>query len=308
MATPDLAVLGNLILDDVVLPDGTTRMAQPGGAALYVALGARLWGVEVGIVSVVGDDYPATILESLGERGIDLAGVRRVAGPTLRTWLLYEGRRRRVVHRLDGPTHAEVSPTGADLPAGWTPRTCHLAPMPFAVQRDLVADLSRRPGLLLSLDPYELVRERDLPAWHELLAGLDLLLLSEDEMELPGGLEEPEAALRRLAGPPGRLRQVLYKQAERGGLLFDPPANSFRGWEPVATRTVEPTGAGDAFAGGLLAGRFLGEGTQPAIQRGLVSAGLALDGQGPEALLRATPAEAERRLQALRSTPESGRT
>ena len=74
----------------------------------------------------------------------------------------------------------------------------------------------------------------------------------------------------------------------------------------LATRIVEPTGAGDAFAGGLLAGRLLGESTHRAIERGLVSAGIALDGFGPEALLSSTPAEAERRLQALRSTPESG--
>ena len=308
MAAPDLAVLGNLILDDVVLPDGTTRMAQPGGAALYAALGARLWGVEVGVVSVVGRDYPSEVLQGLDERGIDISGVRRADGPTLRTWLLYEGRRRRVVHRLDGPTHAEVSPGAEDLPPDRAPRACHLAPMPFATQRQLVAELSRRPGTLLSLDPYELVREEALPAWHELLAGLDLLFLSEDEMELPGGLAEPEEALRRLAGPPGRLRQVLYKRGERGGLLFDPPESRFRRWEALPTRIVEPTGAGDAFAGGLLAGRLLGEGTEPAIQRGLVSAGFALDGPGPEALLRATPAEAERRLQALRSTPESGPT
>ena len=145
MAGPSLAIFGNLILDDVVLPDGRTRMGQPGGAALYAALGARLWGVGVGVVSVVGEDYPAAVLRRLDALGIELAGVRRTDGPTLRTWLLYEGRRRRVVHRLDGPTHAEVSPGPADLPAGWRPRACHLAPMPFAAQAELVAALAGRP-------------------------------------------------------------------------------------------------------------------------------------------------------------------
>ncbi len=298
MSGPDLAILGNLILDDVVLPDGTTRMGQPGGAAIYAALGARLWEVDVGIVSVVGEDYPAPILETLAERGIDLEGVRRTAGPTLRTWLLYEGRRRRVVHRLDGPTHAEVSPGAGDLPAGWRPRACHLAPMPFAVQRELVATLGERPDLLLSLDPYELVREEALPEWHELLAGLDLLFLSEDEMELPGGLAEPEPALRRLAGPAGRLQRLLYKQGAHGGLAFDIPGDRFRHWQPLSTEVAEPTGAGDAFAGGLLAGHLLGDTPGRALARGLVSASFALDGQGPEALLSATPSAAAERLDA----------
>ena len=308
MAGPDLAVLGNLILDDVVLADGTTRMAQPGGAAIYAALGARLWQVDVGIVSVVGEDYPSEVLETLTERGIELAGVRRVAGPTLRTWLLYEGRRRRIVHRLDGPTHAEASPTAGQMPSGWAPGVCHLAPLPFAIQRELVAEMSRRRGQLLSLDPYELVREEALPEWHALLAGIDLLFLSEDEMELPGGLAEPEEALRRLAGPPGRLRQVLYKQGVRGGLVYDARTEVCRRWSALPGRAVEPTGAGDAFAGGLLAGRLLGEDADRAIERGLVSAGFALEGRGPEALLRATPAEAGRRLQVVRSPAAPDRT
>ncbi len=299
MAHLDLAVLGNLILDDVVLPDGTTRMGQPGGAALYAALGARVWQVEVGIISVVGADYPAATLDTLTGRGIDLAGVRRVAGPTLRTWLLYEDRRRRVVHRLDGPTHAEVSPGPGDLPEGWRPRACHLAPMPFASQRELVAALASRPGLILSLDPYELVREGALAAWHELLAGVDLLFLSEDEMELAGGLAEPEPALRRLAGSPGRLSGILYKQGRRGGLAFDPRGGHCERWQPAPTAVVDPTGAGDAFAGGLLAGRLLGDAPREAIARGLVSASFALAGSGPEALLAATPADAADRLTSL---------
>jgi ribokinase len=299
MTGPDLAVFGNLILDDVVLADGATRMAQPGGAALYVALGAALWEVEVGIVSVVGDDYPATVLETLAARGIDLEGVRRTAGPNLRTWLLYEGRRRRVVHRLDGPTHGEVSPGPNDLPGSWHPRACHLAPMPFQVQDELAAQLARRPDLLLSLDPYELLYEEALPAWHDLLAGLDLLFLSEDEMELPGGLAQPEPALRRLAGAPGRLRQVLYKMGARGGLAFDPRADRFQPWQPLPTESGEPTGAGDAFAGGLVAGLLLGDAPALAINRGLVSASFALGGDGPEALLDAGPAAATKRLTAL---------
>ena len=42
--SPDLVVLGNLLVDDMVFPDGRTRKAEPGGATLYAALGASLWG------------------------------------------------------------------------------------------------------------------------------------------------------------------------------------------------------------------------------------------------------------------------
>ena len=113
-------------------------------------------------------------------------------------------------------------------------------------------------------------------------------------MELPGGLADPEAALRRLAGPPGRLSRVLYKQGPRGGLAFDVAADRFERWRPSAAEIVDPTGAGDAFAGGLLAGRLLGDAPAAAIARGLVSASFALAGDGPEALLRAAPTDRRR--------------
>ena len=161
--SPNLAILGNLIVDDIVHPDGRTEMGQPGGAALYAALGAVLWCESVAIVSRVGDDYPADVLEGLVARGIDLSCVARLPGGSLRTWLLYEGRRRRVVHRLGGPTHAEASPVAADVPAGWSCGAIHLAPMPLSVQQSLIQELGGREGTVLSADPYELLREEKLP-------------------------------------------------------------------------------------------------------------------------------------------------
>jgi hypothetical protein len=59
MQTPSIVLLGNLLVDDVVFADGTTRMGQAGGALLYGELGATLWGARPGLVSVLGDDYPA---------------------------------------------------------------------------------------------------------------------------------------------------------------------------------------------------------------------------------------------------------
>ena len=87
---PSIVLLGNLLVDDVVLADGTTRMGQAGGALLYGALGATVWESRPGLVSVLGDDYPARRAEKLR------AARRRSDRPSLgrsgvRTWLLYEG-------------------------------------------------------------------------------------------------------------------------------------------------------------------------------------------------------------------------
>ena len=67
MTTPSIVLLGNLLVDDVVLPDGTTHMGQAGGALLYAAVAATLWDARPGLVSVVGDDYPADVLTGAGD-------------------------------------------------------------------------------------------------------------------------------------------------------------------------------------------------------------------------------------------------
>ena len=59
-SSPEVVLLGNLLVDDIVLRDGSTLMGEPGGAVLHAALAAALWGAKVGICSVAGTDYPAT--------------------------------------------------------------------------------------------------------------------------------------------------------------------------------------------------------------------------------------------------------
>jgi cytidine kinase len=294
--TPDLVVLGNLLVDDMVFPDGRTRMAEPGGATLYAALGASLWGLATGVASVRGDDYPASAFDALAARGADLAGVRSLGAPGLRTWLLYEGTRRQVIHRLDRPTHADVSPTAAEIPAGWRKaRAFHLAPMPFDRQRDLVDALSRIDGALVSLDPYRLLTSESVGDWREVCSRVDALFLSDDELEV-GSRDEPRAALRSLAS--GRLRFVLFKRGARGGILYDARDDRFVEWAPRSATVVDPTGAGDAFAAGFLAGWLRGEALEPALLRGVVTASFAIEEWGAAGMLRADAAAAAARLQA----------
>jgi sugar/nucleoside kinase (ribokinase family) len=288
----DLVVLGNLLLDDVVLPDGRTRMGEPGGAVLYASLGASLWGIRVGVVTWKGSDYPAWALEALAARGVDLAGARPLGRSGLRTWLLYEGSRRRVVHHLESPTHEEASPTAELIPESWREaRAFHLAPVPFAIQKGLLDSLAGWPDALVTVDPYLPLRADTLPDWREAIEGADVLILGEDEMELEG---DPRQLLRALTA--GRLRRVLFKQGASGGLAYDAGEDRFHDWQARAVRVVDPTGAGDAFAGGVLAGWLTGEDLEGAIARGVVSASFALEDWGPATLLSATPESARARL------------
>jgi sugar/nucleoside kinase (ribokinase family) len=295
--SPDLLVFGNLIVDDVVFPDGRTRMSEPGGAVLYLGLAAALSGARVGVVSVQGDDYPRDALAALSAHGVDLAGIRSAQGPALRTWLLYEGRRRRVVHRLEGPTHADASPRPADVPSGWqAARIWHLAPMPLDIQRSLLRAARRTPDTLVSLDPYLMLSEETLDDLRPLIDDVDVLLVSEDELELSAPADDPLRSLRDL--PRGRLRYVVFKRGPRGGLVWDAREKRSHAWTAHPGPVVDPTGAGDAFAAGFLAGLLADEDLARALRRGAVAASFAVRAWGAAALVSSTRDDLARELEA----------
>ena len=118
---PEVVVIGNLTIDDVVHANGETTMASPGGNTIHTAIGARIWGVSVGVVARVGADFPAAALDRLREAGIDTLGLHPIAGPTVRNWVVYEEDGRRTwVYRTAPERSLEVAPGPEDLPAEWT--------------------------------------------------------------------------------------------------------------------------------------------------------------------------------------------
>jgi sugar/nucleoside kinase (ribokinase family) len=292
--TPDLVCLGNLITDDIVFADGRMQMGVAGGAVVYAALGARLWGPQVGVVGVAGSDYSYQMLEGLARRGVGVAGIRREPRPGLRAWLLYEPGGRQLVHRLDAPPHAVFSPTLADLPDDYArARAFHLSPMPLASQEALAEGLARMGAAFVSVDPHEPLTAESLPRWKRVLARVDAFLASEQEVRLAGLDEDPLATLAPLAG--GRLRFVALKRGASGGVLCDLAERRVIEWPRSAVTVLDPTGAGDAFGGGFVAGWLATSDTEAALERGWVSAGLALENWGAQGFMGVTPEMAEER-------------
>jgi|SRR5262245_6909590 len=293
--TPSIVLLGNLLVDDVVRADGTTRMGQPGGALLYSALGATLWDARPGLVSVLGEDYPTRVLRILQQRGVDLGGVHALGRSGVRTWLLYEGEVRRLIHRVGCPTHEEVSPRPALIPCDWKGAPAfHLAPMPFDVQRALIASLSVQSRPFVSVDPHLPVTEETLHDWNETLADADAFFPGEDELLLEGAHTNPERSLPRLVN--GRLRFVVFKRGANGGILYDSSNERFYRWDARAEAVVDQTGAGDAFSAGFVLAHLEGLPVDACLQRAVVTASFAVGAWGPDMLLAATRADADARL------------
>ena len=213
----------------------------------------------------------------------------------MRTWLLYEGPVRRLIHRLGCPTHEQVSPEAEHIPQAWQSAPAfHLAPMPFAVQRRLLASLAATKPFV-SVDPHLPVTEGTLGDWRHALADADAFFPGEDELLLDGIEAEPRRVLPRLAT--GRLRFIVFKQGARGGLLYDAHEDRFHRWRGRARKVIDPTGAGDAFAGGFISAHLEGLPVAACLERGAVTASFAIEALGAASLLEAAHRQSARRPQ-----------
>ena len=153
-------MIGNLTIDDVVRANGTTSLRSLGGNTIHASTAANIWGVTVGIVARVGEDFPAAALTRLRRAGIDTAGVHPVPGPTLRFWILYgDDGERTFVARVPG-RGVEVAPDTSEVPSGWLSQTLSAGrPRRVDASASRVARRRARPLVLA------LCHDRVRPAW-----------------------------------------------------------------------------------------------------------------------------------------------
>src|SRR6266436_2744431 len=104
-------VVGNLTIDDVVLPTGVTRMARLGGNSVHAATAVVTAGAKAALIARRGDDFPRGALTALAEAGVDLGSLVEIAGPTVRNWVIYEeDGSRRWLYRTPADRSEQVAP------------------------------------------------------------------------------------------------------------------------------------------------------------------------------------------------------
>jgi sugar/nucleoside kinase (ribokinase family)/fructoselysine-6-P-deglycase FrlB-like protein len=285
MSPPALIVVGNLTIDDVVRPDGTTSMGTLGGNTVHASVAAAIWGVRVGVVARVGEDFPVSALRRLSDGGVDTSGLRPVTGKTVRNWVIYEDDGRRTwVYRTSPGRSLEVAPQPEDLPSAWTgsgSAVVHVAPMPLPAAGRVVEALRTAAVRLVTLDTHE-----DWSSDGDTLLGVarqvDVFLPSREELVAMLGYDTPERACDELvkSGVPA----VVVKCGPQGA--FWATRAGLRGHVPAAdVSVVDVTGAGDSFCGGLAAGLAMGDSLGDATRRGSATAGAAIGASGSLRLL-----------------------
>lgn len=288
--TPDVVVVGNLTIDDVVHSNGETHMASPGGNTIHAATAAALWGKRVGTVARLGSDFPRSALERLEASGLDLTGLRPIEGPTVRNWVIYEADGRRDwIYRTPRGRRFEVAPQPEDTPAGWTtPPVVHVAAMPFHAAVLIVDSFRASAGPpLITLDTHE--EWTDEAARDEIIAlacRVDVFVPSHGELAAIVGYDDPRRAAEQLldAGVPA----IVVKCGENGAVIASrgPGEKRLTCIPALQVPVIDMTGAGDAFCGGLAAGLAMGEELVSAARRGAASAGAAIGASGSLRLLR----------------------
>ncbi|TMF79382.1 MAG: hypothetical protein E6I18_07410 [Chloroflexi bacterium] len=301
---PEIFVLGNFTVDDVVYHGADVRWDQPGGNALYSALGAQVWRSDVAVLARLGRDYPEAHLEALRRRGLQL-GLRRVDAPNIHDWSLYEeGGTRRFINQRASGSHYEMSIRPEELCDGdRSGRAYHVAPMPTDIQLGL-ARAVKKPGNLVTLDPHLDYIEGHGAELEAILNLVDCFLPSREEARVAFGDDRPEEAARRFAasGP----RAVVVKLGHEGSLVYDRRAERLVHVPVFPVEVRDLTGAGDAYCGGFLAGMLLTGDPLEAALYGTVSASYAVESRGVVSVPIPTPTDATRRLDALRAIVHRG--
>jgi len=323
-------IAGRLTREYVLPPIGTPLLDVAGGSALYACGGLLAWNDRVGVLARVGEDYPRQWLKEIEGHGVDIDGIQILEQSVdVRAFHAYStkfeithsapvsqfARRKLTVPKTllgyqappevqnDSRKPGILAPAAADIPDTYREaRAVHLCPLDFVSHIQLITAFRAGSVTTVTLDPSPGYMTPpfldDLPA---VLAGVTAFLPSEQELRglfwgQTHDLQEMVSAL----GARG-CEIVVVKRGSNGQTVFDLPGK--HAWEIPAYpgRPADPTGAGDAYCGGFLAGYRNTYDPLQAALHGNVSASLNVEGSGAFYPIGVLSGLAEARLNVLKN-------
>ncbi|MBE0411675.1 MAG: carbohydrate kinase family protein [Anaerolineales bacterium] len=332
-ASPRFIIAGKLMREFVILPSGEARIDLPGGNLLYASVGLAIWEPDPppGMVARVGEDFPQEWLLEFERRGLDTRGVKVLPNTVdLRYFACYSDRATRITEdplshfarhgvtfpkillgyqdkntELDSRTRpSETSLRQIDfIPPYLDATAAHICPLDYLSHSLLPAVLRQAGFSLITLDPspgYMNPVYRD--TFPSLLTGLTAFMPSEEEVRnlYHGRVDDLWQMAEEMSSFGCEI--VVIKRGERGQILYDRSTRSH--WEVPSypSRMVDPTGAGDAFCGGFLAGYRRTYDPLEACLHGNISASLVVEGKKAFYALDSLPGLAAARLDSLRQS------
>jgi len=295
--------LGTVAFDTIETPFGNSGKVV-GGAASYIALAVAHFVKKQHLVSVIGEDFPQEFLAELSGRGACLNGLTRVEGGESFHW---------AGKYHDDMVGRDTLATDLNVLIGWEPQVCKsgnnadfvmLGNLDPAVQLT-VLDQVAAPKLVV-LDTMNFWMDVALDNLKKIISRVDVLTVNDEEArQLTGEHFLPKAAAAIHAMGP---QTVVIKKGEHGALMFQGGEVFFAPAYPL-DKVVDPTGAGDTFAGGFVgylasrnqeAGTLTWEDMKQAVVVGSVMASFTCEAFGTSGLEALTKEDTQKRWEAYR--------
>jgi sugar/nucleoside kinase (ribokinase family) len=300
-----ITVVGSVAYDTIESPAGRRERCL-GGAATYFALAASFF-TDVRVIAVVGEDFGPEQEAVFAARKIDTRGIERAPGKSF----FWEG------SYLENLNEAKTHNTELNVFASFEPKIPDVyrdSEFLFLANIDPVLQRRVREAMpnvkLVAGDTMNYWIKDHRPALLEVLKGLDVLLINDTEARMIAGNNNLVQAARAVMalGP----RYLVVKHGEYGATLFygnsakgGAAARAFRAPALPLEEVIDPTGAGDSFAGGFFG--YLAsqpEVTPDAFRRAMFYGGVmgsyACERFGTERLQQLTRAEIDERFHVFR--------
>src|SRR3989440_9436288 len=258
-----ILVVASVALDAVRTP---TESADEilGGAASYFCLSASLFA-PVRLVAVVGEDFPAEHKRLLESRNIDLSGLQVRPGKTFRWTARYTGVRLENRETLDTQLNVFADFHPALPPSYRDSKVVFLANIQPELQLEVLEQVPDAD--FIACDTMKLWLDTARSGLDRLFRRVDCVLMNDEEaVQFSGERFLPSAARAVMSYGP---RAVIIKRGENGSLLFTKDRVFLAPAHPLET-VRDPTGAGDAFAGGLMGAIAPSGDGQEGVRRGML--------------------------------------
>ncbi len=291
-----LITVGTVAFDSIATPF-ESREKVIGGAATYISMAAAYLNGECGVVSVVGDDFPTAFMDELKSRGVDLAGLQIKEGEKSFHW---SGKYHMDMNSRDTlATDLNVLATfEPNLPENYRDAEyVMLGNLVPAVQIAVLNQMNKRPKLVVldTMNFWMDVAREDLD---KVFGMVDVVTINDEEArQYTGERSLKKAAAKILTLGP---KALIIKKGEHGALLFSQDEVFFAP-AMLLDDVVDPTGAGDSFAGGFIG--YLAKmndisfkAMKKAIVTGSAMASFTCEDFGPEALLKVTEEQLNARV------------
>ena len=292
-----LLVVGTVAYDTIETPHGKKEMII-GGSAQYIGYSASHFVDNIRMVSIIGDDFSKSELNDMRAQGMDLSGIKIVEGGKSFFWSgrYHDDLNGRDTLVTDLNVLADFDPV---LPENYRDsQFVLLGNLTPDIQISVLDQLISKPTLVI-LDTMNYWIENTPVKLNEVLKRIDVLTINDEEARMLSGERSLVTAAEKILsmGP----SFIVIKKGEHGALLFHNGKAFFAPALPLH-KVIDPTGAGDCFAGGFIGyltktKEISFENMKRAIIHGSTMASFCVEGFGNHSVKKVNQNEIKQRLQ-----------